>query len=104
MSLHTSVLGVLPGVIGPTTSVTTVQLLSAADAAAPSSTGASEEGAKLPLASYTGFLDTVPEQGMSGGAVVDSQCGVLGVIGEGGVFVRLSPSVVQRIMAVVEKL
>jgi hypothetical protein len=85
---------------------TTVQLLSAA----PSSTGASGEGAKLPLASYQGFLDTVPEQGMSGGAVVDSQCGLLGVIqsrsvfGEGGVFVRLSPSVVQRIMAVLGKL
>ena len=84
----------------------TVQLLSAA----PSSTGASEEGAKLPLASYQGFLDTVPEQGMSGGAVVDSQCGVLGVtqsrslFGEGGVFVRLSPSVVQRIMAALGKL
>jgi hypothetical protein len=86
--------------------ITTVQFLSAA----PSSTGASEEGAKLPLASYQGFLDTVPEQGMSGGAVVDSQCGVLGVtqsrsvFGEGGVFVRLSPSVVQRIMAVLGKL
>ena len=46
------------------------------------------------------FLDIVPEQGMSGGALVDSQCGVLGVIqsrgvfGEGGVFVRLCPIVV----------
>ena len=41
---------------------------------------------------------------MSGGALVDSQCGVLGVIqsrgvfGEGGVFVRRCPIVVQRIM------
>ena len=85
---------------------TTVQLLSAA----PSSAGASGEGAALPLASHQGFLDTVPEQGMSGGAVVDSQCGVLGVtqsrslFGEGGGFVRLSPSVVQRIMAALGKL
>jgi len=46
------------GALGPSTgpardisNITTVQLLSAADAAAPSSTGASEEGAKLPLAS-----------------------------------------------------
>ena len=85
---------------------TTVQLLSAA----PSSAGASGEGAALPLASHQGFLDTVPEQGMSGGAVVDSQCGVLGVtqsrslFGEGGVFVRLSPSVVKRITAALGKL
>jgi hypothetical protein len=86
---------------------TTVQLLSTV----PSSASASGEGgADLPLASYQGFLDTVPEQGMSGGAVVDSQCGVLGVtesrsiFGEGGVFVRLSPSVVQRIMAALGKL
>ena len=90
----------------PGISYTTVQLLSAA----PSSAGASGGGAALPLASHQGFLDTVPEQGMSGGAVVNSQCGVLGVtqsrsvFGEGGVFVRLSPSVVQRIMAALGKL
>lgn len=52
-------------------------------------------------------MDTVPEQGMSGGAVVDSQCGLLGVTegrsvyGEGGKFVKLSPSVVQRILAAI---
>jgi hypothetical protein len=85
---------------------TTVQLLSAV----PSSGGASGEGAEQKLASYQGFLDTVPEQGMSGGAVVDSQCGVMGVtqsrsvFGEGGVFVRLSHSVVQRIRAALGKL
>lgn len=44
---------------------------------------------------------------MSGGAVVDSQCGLLGVTegrsvyGEGGKFVKLSPSVVQRILAAI---
>jgi len=42
-----------------------------------------------------GFVDANPEQGMSGGAVVDSHCGVLGItelqsaFGQGGRFVRL---------------
>ena len=86
---------------------TTVQLLSSA-AAPPAAAGS--EGAALPLDSYQGFLDTVPEEGMSGGAVVDSQCGLLGVTesrsvyGEGGGFVKLSPSVVQRILAAMDKL
>jgi hypothetical protein len=85
---------------------TTVQLLSST-AASPA---AGSEGAALPLGSYQGFLDIVPEEGMSGGAVVDSQCGVLGVterrsvFGEGGAFVKLSPNVVQRILAAMDKL
>lgn len=88
------------------TNATTVQLLSSA-AAYPAAAGS--EGAALPLDSYRGYLDTVPEQGMSGGAVVDSQCGLLGVtesrsvFGEGGAFVKLSPSVVQRILAAMDK-
>jgi hypothetical protein len=85
---------------------TTVQLLSST-AASPA---AGSEGAALPLDSYQGFLNIVPEEGMSGGAVVDSQCGALGVterrsvFGEGGAFVKLSPNVVQRILAAMDKL
>ena len=89
------------------TNATTEQLLSGA---AASSAAAGSQGTALPLESYQGFLDTVPEEGMSGGAVVDSQCGLLGVtekrsvFGEGGGFVKLSPSVVQRILAAMDKL
>ena len=89
------------------TDTTTEQLMSSASA---SSAAAGSEDAALPLDSYQGYLDTVPEEGMSGGAVVDSQCGLLGVTekrsayGEGGVFVKLSPSVVQRILAAMDKL
>ena len=49
-------------------------------------------GSSTPAA---GFVDANPEQGMSGGAVVDSHCGVLGItelqsaFGQGGRFVRL---------------
>ena len=103
--LHLKLVRLAPSIQYPRaldiSNTTTVQLLSAA----PSSAGASGEGAALPLASYQGFLDTVPEQGMSGGAVVDSQCGLLGVtesrsaFGEGGAFVRLSPGVAQHVMA-----
>jgi len=50
------------------------------------------------------------EEGMSGGPVVDSQCGLLGVteskslFGEGGAFVNLSPSIVQKILAAMDQL
>jgi hypothetical protein len=87
------------------TSTTIVQLLSTTTSSAGTATTA-----KLPQASYQGYLDIVPEQGMSGGPVVDSQCGLLGVTesrsiyGEGGSFVKLSPSVVQRIMSALGKL
>jgi hypothetical protein len=80
---------------------TTLQLLSSTAAA---SAGAGSEGAALPLASYQGYLDTVPEQGMSGGAVVDLHCGLLGIIkgksprGVGGELVRLSQPVVDRVL------
>ena len=46
-----------------------------------------------------GFIDDKPEQGMSGGAVVDTRCGVLGITelqsvhGRGGQFVRMTPFV-----------
>jgi hypothetical protein len=55
-----------------------------------------------------GYVDYAPPPGMSGGAVVDMHCGLLGIIqgaeGDGGTFVRFTPSVIQRIMAAVEDL
>ena len=110
IALHLKLIRLSPSIQNPLalnlSAINATQLLSTS----PSSTGASGEGAALPLASYQGFFDTVPEQGMSGGAVVDSQCGLLGVTesrsiyGEGGTFVRLSPSVAQRVMAAVGQL
>ena len=107
-SLHLKFVRLAPSMQTPLalniTNATTVELLSGA---AASSAAAGSEGAALPLDSYQGYLDTVPEQGMSGGAVVDSQCGLLGVTerrsayGAGGGFVKLSPSVVQRILAAI---
>ena len=78
--------------------------------ATTSSPGTGSESAGLPRAGNQGFLDIVPEEGMSGGPVVDSQCGLLGVtgrkslFGEGGAFVSLSPSIVQKIMAAMDQL
>lgn len=53
-----------------------------------------------------GFVDTSPEQGMSGGAVVDLQCGLWGITeskstfgGVGGSFVLLSPTVMAMVQA-----
>ena len=53
-------------------------------------------------AGSVGYLQASPEGGMSGGAVVDMQCGLLGVnearsIGTGGSFVLFSAAVVERI-------
>ena len=113
LALHLKLVRLSPSIQNPlalnlsaVNASSSTQLLSTS----PSSAGASGEGAALPLASYQGFFDTVPEQGMSGGAVVDSQCSLLGVTesrsiyGEGGTFVRLSPSVAQRVMAAVDQL
>ena len=56
---------------------------------------------------HMGYLDIVPEQGMSGGAVVDMQCGLLGITaqrsayGVGGGFVELSAAVVGLVKAAV---
>ena len=106
-SLHLKFVRLAPSMQTPRplniTNATTLQLLSGASA----SSAAGSEGAALTPDSYQGYLDTVPEQGMSGGAVVDSQCGLLGVTesrsvyGDGGAFVKLSPSVVQRILAAI---
>jgi hypothetical protein len=54
-----------------------------------------------------GFVDLSPWAGMSGGAVVDMRCGLLGIIALrsmhalGGQFVRLLPAVLERIAAAV---
>ena len=57
-------------------------------------------------AGSVGYLEASPEEGMSGGAVVDMQCGLLGVnearsIGTGGSFVLFSAAVVERIRSAV---
>lgn len=55
-----------------------------------------------------GYIDIVPEEGMSGGSVVDVKCGLMGVtesrsvFGVGGTYVKLSARVVQRIVAAIE--
>ena len=55
-----------------------------------------------------GFIDIVPGEGMSGGPVVDTTCGLIGVtegpFGLGGTYVKLTAEVVQRIMAAIEGL
>jgi hypothetical protein len=49
-----------------------------------------------------GYLEDKPEQGMSGGPVLDVRCGLLGILGrqspygKGGVYVRLGEPSVQR--------
>ena len=78
-------------------SMQTLLPLNITNAAAASSAAAGSQGTALPLESYQGYLDTVPEEGMSGGAVVDSQCGLLGVTekrsvyGEGGELCEAEP-------------
>ncbi len=59
-------------------------------------------------ASSRGFVDITPEQGMSGGAVVDLDCGLIGIIegrsyGVGGVFVRMTEEVRSMVMTAVDK-
>ena len=59
--------------------------------------------AGLLLQSDTGYVDTSPEQGMSGGAVVDLQCGLWGITKSkslwrvGGSFVLLNPAAVAMV-------
>jgi hypothetical protein len=72
---------------------------------APTSAGDTYTSILLNSSSASGFLNTPPEGGMSGGAVVDMQCGLLGVVesrslyGDGGSYIRLIPRIVQQIMA-----
>jgi len=57
----------------------------------------------------SGFLADSPEPGMSGGAVVDMHCGLLGITsaksvwGVGGIFVRATPYVVGELLAFVKQ-
>jgi hypothetical protein len=59
--------------------------------------------------SKTGYIDYSPERGMSGGAVVDKNCGLWGITrsksewGVGGTFVHLTPQLVQFLYAVADK-
>jgi hypothetical protein len=65
----------------------------------------------LPLAAAAaakGFVDVSPSPGMSGGAVVDTRCGLFGIterkstFAQGGQFVLLTPAVLARIDAVLD--
>lgn len=78
--------------------------------AAAASRGFTEDGLFSPLPfeaaeSSRGFTGHSPAPGMSGGAVVDTRCGVFGlterssVLAQGGMFVRLTPTVVARVAA-----
>jgi hypothetical protein len=81
--------------------------------AAAASRGFTEDGLFSPLpfeavaSSPSGFVGVSPARGMSGGAVVDTRCGVFGVterssvFAQGGQFVRLTPAVVARVAAAV---
>jgi hypothetical protein len=61
----------------------------------------------MPRESALGLMESSPEGGMSGGAVVDLRCGLLGIIkGEsvqavGGEMVRLTQPVVDRVLAAI---
>ena len=81
-------------------------------ATASASRGFTEDGLFSPLpfesaAASSGFVGHSPARGMSGGAVVDTRCGVFGVTerssvyAQGGQFVRLTPAVVARVAAAV---
>ncbi len=56
-----------------------------------------------------GFIDYSPEKGMSGGAVVDKDCGLWGITrskcewGVGGTFVHLTPSLADELYEVADK-
>lgn len=63
--------------------------------------GAAAAASAVPnLACSRGFFERRPEQGMSGGPVMDVRCGLLGIIelqlGQGGAFVQLTEPSVQR--------
>jgi hypothetical protein len=86
-------------------------LVGAATRGCCSAQGLGADGPPLPAAyspppwsSSLGFVDTSPWGGMSGGAVMDTHCGLFGILLErrsrlavGGVFIRLVPEVLQRI-------
>jgi hypothetical protein len=74
--------------------------------------GFTEDGLFSPLpfeaaAASSGFVGHSPAHGMSGGAVVDTRCGIFGVtesssvFAQGGQFVRLTPAVIVRVAAAV---
>jgi len=81
---------------------------------APPSRGYTED-ALLPAAfapaaagaAPSGFVESSPWGGMSGGAVFDTRCGLLGITesraphAQGGQFVRLTPDVLERVAAAV---
>jgi hypothetical protein len=81
---------------------------------APPSRGYTED-ALLPAAfapaaagaAPSGFVESSPWEGMSGGAVFDTHCGLLGITesraiyAQGGQFVRLTPDVLERVAAAV---
>lgn len=79
---------------------------------ASASRGFTEDGLSAPLyvvaaASAGGYLDHSPPGGMSGGAVMDTDCGVFGVTerrsvhAQGGQFVLLTPEVVLLLAAAI---
>ena len=58
-----------------------------------------------PAQGHIGFLDMGWPQGKAGGAVVDMQCGLLGMLSsESGKFVRFTPEVVEMIREAVAQL
>ena len=63
-----------------------------------------------PWSSSLGFLELSPWGGMSGGAVMDTHCGVFGIterrslLAVGGMFIRLVPEVLQRIGQAIRRL
>jgi hypothetical protein len=105
-SLHFKVAHVVPSIQFPRAAdvenITITQLLTFHH---NNTSGRSAQG---PQSDSAGYIDIVPEEGMSGGSVVDVKCGLLGVtesrslFGVGGTYVKLSAKVVQRIMAVIE--
>jgi len=72
------------------------------DALLPTAFAPAAAGAAPP-----GFVESSPWEGMSGGAVFDTRCGLLGitesraVFAQGGQFVRLTPDVLERVAAAV---
>ena len=74
---------------------------SVSSAAGPGEAGAAEGTAAAPAAkehiSNLGFVSYKPEQGLSGGAVLDSNCSLVGIIERSGRFVRLTDTVLGRL-------
>jgi hypothetical protein len=72
------------------------------DALLPTAFAPAAAGAAPP-----GFIESSPWEGMSGGAVFDTRCGLLGiterraVFAQGGQFLRLTPDVIERVATAV---